>query len=563
MRLSVTTGAGRARALGPDDGIRHVTGEGDPVFDGRGHGTGPGRSVEMRSGTRKAPWRRWATGVVAAMIVSAGPAAADCSLLLPSCWTVRVDSTCAAAPTRACVLDMRLRLLDRLMSADPEEARDLYFSESFDMAITSPELGERRRVAALAARHGFQPNRFGEAVKLFAEDRADWRTPLARGDVAGAIAAIPDPALSVSYQWLDGVADAIFREALRRGRAGEVLDAIAAGRITGFNWRSSRDNLFDRWFRLVRRGDPVLVERLIGLATPDRARSMRLALAATAEDPGATAAVLARDFPAPPTAEADRSEVTRAVWRAYDFLRDESAAVRERLLDALPRFVEVDSSGPTLDDPVGRGEVGIVRRLVARSLPDDDASGIYLFAPGMRSETIARSLPELDPPDRQAATGLMIEAAIAEGHWDRAVKLLNSPDGLAGLTGERANSMRARSLAEAAIVAGRGKAVEKLLASFDPDTRAAVVEAVGNRAAAEKLLALLDEDPVRLTQGAAFDEVEDGILEAAWDLAQTRGDCRGMLTAARNRTAARTQIDFARDLGRVASCLAVREEKAR
>lgn len=517
----------------------------------------------MRSGARKSRWRRWATGVATAMIVSTGPAAAGCTMLLPSCWTARVDSTCASAPTRACVLDMRLRLLDRLMSADPEGTRELYFSETFEMAITLPELAERRRVAALAARHGFQPNRFGVAVKLFAEERADWRTPLARGDIAGAIAAIPDPGLSVSYQWLDGVADSIFREALRRGRAGEVLDAIAAGRIAGSNWSSSRDNLFDRWFRLVRRGDPAVVERLIGLATPDRARSMRLALAATAEDPGATATVLARDFPAPPTADADRGEVTRAAWRAYDFLRDEPAAARERLLDALPRFVEVGSYGPTLDDPVGRGEVGVVRRLVARSLPDDDASGVYFFAPGMRSETIARSLPELDPPDRQAATGMMIEAAIAEGRWDRAEKLLNSSDGLGGLTGERANSMRARSLVETAIAAGRSKAVKKLLASFDPDTREAVITAADRRVEAENLLARLDEEPEVLAEGTPFGSIEDGILEAAWDLAQTRGDCRGMLTVARNRHEERTELDLARDLGRVASCLATREEKAR
>lgn len=518
----------------------------------------------MRSDWPKWGWRRWAMGVATAMAASASPAWAGCSMLLPSCWSERVDAVCAAAPTRACVFDLRLRLLDRLMSGDAEAAREIFFSQSFDMTIGSPVLEERRRVVALGERHGFQPDRFGVAVKLFAEDRTDWRAPLARGDFAAAIAAVPDPALSVSYQWLDGVVDTIFVDALRLGRAGEVLDAIATGRLDSTNWSSARDHLYDRWFRRLIRGDRALAERLIGLAAPQRARSMRLAMAATATDPALLAASFAREFPAERSVHDD--EDTNSVWRAFGFLESEPVAVRERFLDAMPRFVSTDTTGPTsawLDGPVGRGEVGVVRRLVARTLPDEEVSGVYQYAAGMRSDAIARTLGELDPPDRQAATVMMVEALIAEGAWDRAGKVVSGRDALDRLTGAKGEPHRARAIAERFILAGKAKSAKPLFASFDTDTAEAISAHVGATQGAEKMLSLLAEDPVRLTQGTPFDEVDDAILTAAWDLAQERGDCRGMLAAARNRHAARSEIDYARDLDWVASCVARKEEASR
>lgn len=524
----------------------------------------------MRSGRQTS--RRRATWSAATMVLAlaaptlAGAARAECSPAAPLCWAERIDAACAAAPTRACVTDLRLDLLDRLMTAHPDEARDLFFSQSFELAIASPDAATRRRIAALGERHGFQPNRFGVAVKLFAEDRFDWRTPLARGDVAGAIAAIPDPTLSVSYQWLDGTVDAIFREAVRRGRGGEVLEAIASGRIDGDNWRSQRDGLFDRWFRAVMRGDPVLVERLIGLAAPERARSMRLARAATAADPAALAAAFAAAFPRAPGPGDDVEEDTRSVWRAYEFLAAEPVATRERFLDAMPRFVSAEwtgQSGAPLDGPVGRGEVGIVRRLVARTLPDDEASGLYRHEAGMTSAAIERTIAVLDPPDRRAATGMEIEALIAEGAWDRAVKLANTPDAIERLTGPASDAAQARGIAMALITAGHGKRIRALLAAFDGDTVREMLDDAGRRAGARKLLELLAADPQRLTRGTPFAEVDDRILKDAWDLAQTRGDCRGLLTVARNRHDERSALDLARDLGWVSSCLATREETSR
>lgn len=519
----------------------------------------------MMSGAAESRRRRWALGAAAAaMIASTSPGRADCSMLLPSCWSERAEARCAAEPTRACVFDMRLRLLDRLMSASPEETRDLYHSQSFELAISSPVLEERRRIVALGMRHGFQPNRFGVAVKLFAEERVDWRAPLSRGDIAGAIAAVPDPALSVSYQWLDGVVDTIFREALRLGRAGEVLDAIAAGALDSSNWSSARDNLYDGWFRLVLERDRALAERLIGMAAPQRARSMRLATAATAPDPAQLAECFAREFPGEVASRVE--EDTSTVWRAYDFLQLEPVAVRERFLDAMPRFVSADQGGMTttwLDGPVGRGEIGVVRRLVARSLPDDEASGIYRHASGMRSEAIAQALPELDPPDRRAATVMMVEALIAEEKWDRAVKVLSSRDALDRLTGENGDTDRAREIAVKLVAAGRAKPVEKLLKAFDAETRRSVVEVVGNAAGARKMLAMIAAEPARLTQGTPFAEVDDAVLKAAWDLAQERGDCRGMLAAARNRHAGRSELDLARDLVWVSSCVARKEGASR
>lgn len=501
--------------------------------------------------------RRIAALILLASTVSA--AAAPCRpAWLPSCLAERLEASCVAAPTVACVRTIRFDRLETAMTADPDATRETFRSQSFELAISSTDAAERRRIAAANQRFGWEPNGFGEAVRAFAEDRFDWRARLAEGDVAGALAAVPRPDLGVSYQWIGGVYDAIFAEALKRGRVAEVIDHALAGGPGGSNWQSGLDVLADRWFRRLLDVDRPAAARLAGLGTPGRALSRRLVLAALDPDPQALATAFAREFPDPRPLGDARHRATESVWDAWTMLETRDVATRERFLDAMPRFVGAVGDGHTyvfLDGPVARGEAGIVRRLVARLLPSDEAAGLYDFAPGTRAEAIARVLPELDPADRAAAEAMMVEALIADGDVERALALMATKPVAARLFPAGGPTAQARRIALA--LAGRPETprIRAVLARFDPDEAIAIRRDAATRAAAGRLL-----DGWAKVGPAAATDADDETLAAAVDLAETRGDCRGLLAAALARAGETSVADLGRALGRTQSCLETERE---
>lgn len=514
----------------------------------------------MRVGSKRPGWRRRAAGAVLALsVAAAGPAVAACSSSLPSCWAERWDDSCVDTPTRACVLELRLRLLDRAMSEDREANRQLFHEQSFEIAWRSRSLDEARRVAALGQIWGFEPDSHGEAVRAFADPRFDWNGRLAAGDVVGAFAATPGPELSSSYVWLDRVIDTIFLRAVALGRGGDVLQAIAESHIASSNWDTARASLVFGWFKRLLAGEiPTdLADRLIALAPTEKAVSMRLARAAVDADPAEIGRAIAREYPDGTAARHDH-DPQEAIWGAFRLLEPQPAPVRERFLDALPRSVSGKGSvfvSFSLDGPVIAGEVGVVRRLVARTLPGDQAMSAYLRQKGQRSEAIAASLTELDPPDRFGATGLMAEVLFAEGKVDRAMEIASSAEMRRSFFGGGSTSSQADALALAALRAPPSKATKRFLALFPAEDLERLRAKADQTRRGEAALVLFASD------GGETTSLDADTLDAAFDLARDRDDCRAMARLARARGEEGGVASMVRDFARVASC--VDEKEAR
>ena len=512
----------------------------------------------MRVGSKRQGWRQRAAGAVLAVsVATAGPAAAACSSALPSCWAERWDAACVDAPTRACVLELRLRLLDRAMSEDREGHRQLVHEQSFEIAWRSRSLDEARRVAALGRIWGFEPNSHGEAVRAFADPRFDWNGRLAAGDVVGAFGATPAPELPSSYVWLGRVVDTIFLRAVSLGRGGEVLQAIAESRIASSNWDTARTSLVFGWFKRLLAGEipSDLADRLIALVPTEKAVSMRLARAAVDADPAEIDRAIAREYPDGTEARSDH-DPQEAIWGAFRLLESQPAGVRERFLDALPRSVSGKGSvfvSFSLDEPVIAGETGVVRRLVARTLPGDQAMSAYLRQKGQRSEAIAASLTELDPPDRIAATGLMAQVLFAEGKVDRAMEIASSAEMRRSFFGGGSTSSQADALALEALRGAPTKSTKRFLSLFP----------------AEDLERLRAKADLTRRGEAAFDRfasdrgeaasLDAETLDAAFDLASDRDDCRAMARLARTRGEEGGVASMVRDFARVASCVDEKE----
>lgn len=549
-------------AFAPHDGIRHVTiarSAGWIEWKAKGEerrdmGVGS-KGVQAR--------RRIGFAATIALGIAVGPmgvARANTLCLLPSCWAVRADHACELAPTTLCLGDTRLRALDQMMAEDPAEGLSELRLRTFDLAIASPDAAQRRRIADLAARWKVPEDNFARAVRAFTEPRFDWRVPLAAGDFAGALAAMPAPDLPVSDRWLRPVLDAIFDRALAAGRGGEVLDGLADGRPTWAEWGEVRAGVLRSWFERVTTRAPDLLDRLIGLADPLQARSFRLARAAIDADPSAIGRAVAIEFP---TEGAVDDDGERAIWDAFGLLETRPAEVRERFLDALPRSVSAEftgSKGASLDGPVIRGERGVVERLVARTLPHDAATSVFLWSPEVRSAAIARAAPALDPPDRTDADLLMAQASIAENRVADALAILARPESRERLFGKNDDQSRADALARALLSVPPTDATRDFFRRFarlGAERVEAVKTAWVDREKAKRMLKLLDDDFATLSRGALFEDVEDTVLAAAWEEASARRDCRAMNVMSRNRR--QPLLARLRDLDWVASCVAFKE----
>lgn len=513
----------------------------------------------MRVGSKQR-WgaRRWAgLALAVAFGVSAAPAWADCPGVLPSCWAERIDRACERAPTSVCLGDLRLRLLEKVMGEASEEGRDLVRRQIFDMAIASPDLDQRRRIAGLAARAGGPDDGFSRAVRAFAEPRFDWRARLAADDFAGALAAMPAPDLAVSDRWLRPVLDVIFERALSVGRGGEVLDGLADGRPAWADWGGVRESVLRGWFDRVATRAPDLLDRLICLAEPSQARSLRLARAAIDADPSAIGRAVASEFPGEGAVDDDGE---RAIWDAFGLLETRPAEVRERFLDALPRSVSAEftgSKGASLDGPVIRGERGVVERLVARTLPRDAATSVFLWDETVRSAPIARTVTALDAPDRTDARLLMAQALIAEGAVDEALAIADRPESRTRLFGADADTSRAEAIGRALLGRAPTKAGRAYFARLGRERFETVKSRWANAEAGKRLLAIVAADRATGTGETPLDGVDDAVFQAAWDEASLRHDCGAMMGVSRRR--GQTILAEARDLDWVASCVERKE----
>lgn len=527
---------------------------------------GGGMGGGMGDGSRTGPWRRGVAGIaLAAGLATAGPARADCLGLLPSCWAERIDAACVAAPTHACVADRRIRLLDRAMRENAEENRSLFFEQSFEAIQRTRSLDEARRIAALGERWGFQPNNFGKAVRAFAEARHDWNGALDRGDLVGALAAVPAPDLPVSDRWLFTVVDTIFTRAQALGRGGEVLQAIAEDRIASSNWTTVRPKLFVHWFEGVVKGEvaPDLADRLIALAPTGDAVAMRLARATIADDPAEIGRAIAREYPNG-TDGRDDHDPFEAIWNAYRLLETREASLRERFLDALPRSVAGRKSafdGVQIDKSVLAGEPGVVRRLVARTLPSDTASTVYLWEAGLRSQAIAASLPELDRPDRLEATGTMARVLFHEGRPEQALTIALSAEMRGLLFADGEPTSLADALAVATMRSPPSKAAKKFLALFRSDDLQRLRDKAELAIRSEALLAGLAAEPETGGELSAPGAADEATLDAAFDGAAERRDCRAMSILAQRRGEAGGVASLLRDFDRIASCVDAKEPR--